>query len=106
MRRAVDLVIGYALRGNTWMIMKTGDSLQSRATRFARALSLAMIAAIGVVSSLTIAMRMIRPIGTDSPRSLRSRRSHRVRISAADNFFVRTSFLASLRWHKSLSGRA
>jgi cytochrome bd ubiquinol oxidase subunit II len=47
------LVVGYALLGATWLIMKTDGYVQQRSFGFARVLSFALLAAIGVVSVWT-----------------------------------------------------
>ena len=47
------LVVGYALLGATWLIMKTDGYVQARAYGFAWILTLAMLAAIGIVSLWT-----------------------------------------------------
>jgi cytochrome bd ubiquinol oxidase subunit II len=49
----IALVIGYALLGATWLIRKTEGGLQNRAYGFAWVLTLALLAAIGVVSLWT-----------------------------------------------------
>ena len=49
----IALVLGYALLGSTWLIMKTTGELQARATRFAWIAGLATLALIGVVSLWT-----------------------------------------------------
>lgn len=49
----LSLVIGYALLGATWLIMKTDDTLQARCYRMAFALGIATILAIGAVSAAT-----------------------------------------------------
>ena len=46
-------MIGYALLGATWLIMRTEGSLQERAFRYANRLALGTVAAILVVSALT-----------------------------------------------------
>jgi len=48
-----SLVVGYALLGACWLIWKTEGELQSRARRHARALALALVGAIGLVSFAT-----------------------------------------------------
>jgi cytochrome bd ubiquinol oxidase subunit II len=47
------LVIGYALLGATWLVMKTDGDLQRRARGFARVTGAATLALIGVVSLAT-----------------------------------------------------
>jgi len=47
------VVIGYALLGATWLIMKTEGDLQARAFELARPLALGMMAVIGAVSLWT-----------------------------------------------------
>jgi cytochrome d ubiquinol oxidase subunit II len=49
----VALVIGYALLGATWLIMKTTGELQDRAYRFAAVTGLATLGLIGLVSLVT-----------------------------------------------------
>ncbi len=49
----VALVVGYALLGATWLVMKTEGELQARVIRFARVLALATLAAIVAVSVWT-----------------------------------------------------
>jgi len=49
----VALVVGYALLGSTWLIMKTTAELQERARRFAWITALGTLALIGVVSLWT-----------------------------------------------------
>ena len=49
----VAVVVGYALLGATWVIMKAGDDLQQRAFRHARWLAIATLAAIVAVSVAT-----------------------------------------------------
>jgi cytochrome d ubiquinol oxidase subunit II len=49
----VSLVIGYALLGACWLIWKTSGSLQAEARRFAKPLTLGLLAAIGAVSIYT-----------------------------------------------------
>jgi cytochrome d ubiquinol oxidase subunit II len=49
----IALVIGYALLGATWLIMKTSGDLQERARRFAWITALGTLALIGVVSLWT-----------------------------------------------------
>ncbi len=50
---AVAIVIGYSLLGATWLILKTEDDVQRRAYELASALTLALLAAIGMVSLWT-----------------------------------------------------
>lgn len=47
------LVIGYALLGSTWLVMKTTGELRERARRFALVSAVATLAMIGVVSLWT-----------------------------------------------------
>ena len=47
------LVVGYALLGATWLVMKTTGDGQDRAYRFARITGLATLALIGIVSLIT-----------------------------------------------------
>jgi cytochrome d ubiquinol oxidase subunit II len=47
------LVIGYALLGSTWLVMKTTGELQARARSFAWAAALATLGLIGIVSLWT-----------------------------------------------------
>ena len=49
----VALVVGYALLGATWLVMKTSGELQERARRFAWVGGLGTLALIGVVSLWT-----------------------------------------------------
>lgn len=49
----VAVVIGYALLGTTWLIWRTEGELQRRCRRHARALGVAVLALIGVVSIWT-----------------------------------------------------
>jgi cytochrome d ubiquinol oxidase subunit II len=49
----VGLVVAYALLGCTWLIMKTDGSLQRRMMVLARPATLALLAAIGIVSLWT-----------------------------------------------------
>ena len=49
----IALVVGYALLGATWLIMKTSGELQERARRFAWITALGTLALIGVVSLWT-----------------------------------------------------
>lgn len=49
----VSLVIGYALLGATWLIMKTERALQDHAFRFARIAGMATIACVAAVSLAT-----------------------------------------------------
>jgi cytochrome bd ubiquinol oxidase subunit II len=49
----IALVVGYALLGATWLIMKTTAELQERARRFAWITALGTLALIGVVSLWT-----------------------------------------------------
>jgi cytochrome d ubiquinol oxidase subunit II len=48
-----SLVIGYALLGSTWLIVKTEGRLQDHAFRFARLAAMGLIAAIALVSAIT-----------------------------------------------------
>ena len=50
---AFALMIGYALLGATWLIMKTEDDLQRRALSFATPLAVALLVAIAVFSLWT-----------------------------------------------------
>ncbi len=54
---ALALVIGYALLGATWLILKTEGEPQARAQRFARPLGLGFLAMIGLVSLFTPFLR-------------------------------------------------
>ncbi|MGD9669060.1 MAG: cytochrome d ubiquinol oxidase subunit II [Hyphomicrobiaceae bacterium] len=47
------VVVGYALLGATWLVMKTDGELQDRAFRFARPAAIGMLAMIGIVSLWT-----------------------------------------------------
>jgi cytochrome d ubiquinol oxidase subunit II len=49
----VSLVIGYALLGATWLIMKTDESLQEKSFRLAKGLGAATIGCIVLVSAAT-----------------------------------------------------
>ncbi len=49
----VALVVGYALLGSTWLIMKTSGSVQKHAYRFAWITGFATLALIGIVSLIT-----------------------------------------------------
>ena len=49
----VALVVGYALLGATWLIMKTSGEVQERARRFAWITGLGTLALIGLVSLIT-----------------------------------------------------
>jgi cytochrome bd ubiquinol oxidase subunit II len=49
----VALVVGYALLGATWLVMKTAGDLQRQAHRFAYVSGAATVALIGVVSLWT-----------------------------------------------------
>jgi len=49
----VSLVVGYALLGATWLVLKTDGALRERAYRLAWYLLFAMLAAIGAVSIAT-----------------------------------------------------
>jgi len=53
----VSLVIGYALLGATWLIMKSEDSLQQRCYRLAFGLGIAVIIAMAAVSAATPFLR-------------------------------------------------
>ena len=50
---ALALVVGYAMLGATWLILKTEGETLARARRFAMPLGAALIALIGVVSLIT-----------------------------------------------------
>jgi cytochrome d ubiquinol oxidase subunit II len=50
---AVALVVGYAMLGATWLIMKTEGETLTRAQRFAKPLGIALLALIGAVSIIT-----------------------------------------------------
>jgi len=50
---ALALVVGYAMLGATWLILKTEGETLARARRFAMPLGAALIALIGVVSLVT-----------------------------------------------------
>ena len=54
---AVALVVGYAMLGATWLIMKTEGETLTRARRFAKPLGLALLALIGAVSLVTPLLR-------------------------------------------------
>jgi cytochrome d ubiquinol oxidase subunit II len=49
----ISLVIGYALLGATWLILKTTDEMQARSYRFAMVLGPALLVLIGLVSLWT-----------------------------------------------------
>lgn len=49
----IALIIGYALLGATWLVMKTADDLQRRARRYARTAGIGTLILIGVVSLWT-----------------------------------------------------
>lgn len=49
----LGLIVAYGLLGSTWLIMKTEGSLQDRAYRIARTLTLALLAVIAVISIWT-----------------------------------------------------
>jgi cytochrome d ubiquinol oxidase subunit II len=49
----LSLVVGYALLGATWLIMKTEGPLQEHSFRYARRLAPALLACIGLVSAAT-----------------------------------------------------
>ena len=49
----VALIVGYALLGATWLVMKTEGDLQRRARRYAKAAGIATLALIGAVSLAT-----------------------------------------------------
>ena len=54
---AVALVVGYAMLGATWLIMKTEGETLARARRFAKPLGFALLALIGAVSLVTPLLR-------------------------------------------------
>jgi cytochrome d ubiquinol oxidase subunit II len=49
----VSLVVGYALLGATWLVMKTEGAVQDHSFRFAGKLALGLIVCIGLVSAAT-----------------------------------------------------
>jgi len=49
----IALVVGYALLGTTWLVMKTNDGLQIRARRLAWLFAPLLLALIGIVSIVT-----------------------------------------------------
>jgi cytochrome d ubiquinol oxidase subunit II len=49
----VSLVVGYALLGATWLVMKTEGAVQRHSFRLAGKLAIALIACIGLVSAAT-----------------------------------------------------
>ncbi|MFU1479424.1 cytochrome d ubiquinol oxidase subunit II [Roseovarius sp. C7] len=53
MLTGVAVVVGYALLGATWLVMKTGDGLQAQMRGFAIYLGAATLGLIGVVSLMT-----------------------------------------------------
>jgi len=55
----VALIVGYALLGSTWLVMKTEGEVQARAYRFAAITGLATLALIGLVSLI---MPFLNPI--------------------------------------------
>ena len=57
MLTALALVVGYALLGATWLILKTEGETLKRAQRFAKPLGIALLALIGVVSIITPFLR-------------------------------------------------
>ena len=54
---ALALVVGYALLGATWLILKTEGGIQDVAARLARPLGVGMVALIGAVSLATVFLR-------------------------------------------------
>ena len=54
---ALALVVGYAMLGATWLILKTEGEMLARAQRFARPLGAGLIASIGAVSLATPFLR-------------------------------------------------
>ena len=54
---ALALVVGYALLGATWLILKTEGGIQDLAARLARPLGVGMMALIGAVSLATVFVR-------------------------------------------------
>ena len=54
---AVALVVGYAMLGATWLVMKTEGETLARARRFAKPLGFALLALIGAVSLVTPLLR-------------------------------------------------
>ena len=54
---AVALVVGYAMLGATWLIMKTEGETLARARRFAKPLGFALLGLIGAVSLVTPLLR-------------------------------------------------
>ena len=58
----MSLIVGYALLGAGWLIWKTEGALQADARRFARALTPALLAAIGAaVTPVLLAVPFIGP---------------------------------------------
>lgn len=52
----VALVVGYALLGATWLVMKTDGTLGEKAVRYARITGLATIGFIGLISLATLSL--------------------------------------------------
>jgi cytochrome d ubiquinol oxidase subunit II len=55
----VALVVGYALLGATWLVLKTTGSVQAHAYRFAWSTGFATLALIGIVSLITPIMNPV-----------------------------------------------
>jgi len=53
MLTGISVVVGYALLGATWLIMRAEFSLQQHAYRYAQILGIAMVVCIGAVSAAT-----------------------------------------------------
>jgi cytochrome bd ubiquinol oxidase subunit II len=49
----LGLLVAYALLGSTWLVMKTGGGLQSRMKKLARAVAIALLLTIAIVSAWT-----------------------------------------------------
>jgi cytochrome d ubiquinol oxidase subunit II len=52
----VALVIGYALLGATWLVMKTEGRLGEKAVRYARVTAIGTLAFIGIISLATLSL--------------------------------------------------
>lgn len=49
----IAVLVGYALLGATWLVLKTNDELQDRMRRYAKALGIATLGFIAIVSLMT-----------------------------------------------------
>jgi len=54
----ISIVIGYALLGSTWLIMRTEERLQDQAYRVAKGLAVALILCLAAVSAATPFLRL------------------------------------------------